>query len=177
LSASDQTTSGVGQPDPAARVELSMTSEPAQIAAVRRAVESFCNDEGLGDRAACEVGLCVNEALANVIRHAYDKVPGRPIRVTAESDGREVQVRIRDWGNGVNPAELPARPYDPLEPGGLGLICLGRCMDEVRYEPQADGMLLVLRKRAAATDVAERGGGGGGCGRCGADDREKRSGR
>jgi serine/threonine-protein kinase RsbW len=135
-----------------------MTSEPAQIAAVRRAVESLCSDEGLDDRSVCEVGLCVNEALANVIRHAYDRQPGRPIRVTAACDGREAEVRIRDWGNGVNPAELPERPYDPLEPGGLGLICLGRCMDEVRFEPQADGgMLLVMRKRPAD-------GGGGGCG-------------
>lgn len=174
MSKADQTTSGIGQQG--ARVELSMTSEPGQIAAVRRAVESLCTDEGLDDRSACEVGLCVNEALANVIRHAYEGAAGRPIRVTAVCDAREVEVRIRDWGNGVNPAELPQRPYDPLEPGGLGLICLGRCMDEVRFEPQGDGMLLVLRKRAAAADAAVQ---VGGCGHCGSATPgcEKRSGQ
>ncbi len=153
MTQSAQTSSGNGSPADATAgmggpaIELSMTSEPAGVAVVRRAIESLCGDCGFDDRDACEIGLCVNEALANVIRHAYGNVPGRPIAVTAQCDGEWVEVRIRDWGNGVNPALLPERPYDPLEPGGLGLICLKRCMNEARFEPQPDGMLLVLRKR------------------------------
>jgi len=133
-------------PSEPARLELRITSEPEQISAVRRAVESLCCDERLGDQIACEMGLCVNEALANVIRHAYGKQPGKPIAVSAACDDQSIEVRIQDWGNGVNPATLPPRPYDPLEPGGLGLICMQRCMNEVRYEPQPDGMLLVLKR-------------------------------
>ena len=64
-----------------------------------------------------------------------------------ESPTRALRITIRDWGNGRNPAELPPKPYNALEPGGVGLICLRSLMDEVTYTPQPDGMLLTMVKR------------------------------
>jgi anti-sigma regulatory factor (Ser/Thr protein kinase) len=58
-----------------------------------------------------------------------------------------VRVLIRDWGNGVDPSTAPPRPYDPLTPGGVGLLCLARLLDGVIYTPQPDGMLTTLVKR------------------------------
>jgi len=66
------------------------------------------------------------------------------------SDGGEITmtITIRDWGNGVDPSCVPQRPYDPLEPGGVGLICLRQWLDEVRYDRQPDGgMLTTMRKK------------------------------
>ncbi|MGH7215507.1 MAG: ATP-binding protein [Tepidisphaeraceae bacterium] len=138
------------------RIELNLTSDPAKVADARKAVEALCERIGF-DRAACDVvGLCVNEALANVIRHAYGGEPGRPIHVLAEgvmrgpvpkgADRDGVRIAIRDWGSGVNPAALPPKAPDPLTPGGLGLVCLREWMDEVDYVPQSDGMLLTMVK-------------------------------
>ena len=56
-------------------------------------------------------------------------------------------VTIRDWGNGVNPDDLPPRPPNPLRPGGLGLVCLDKMLDEKRFEPQPDGMLLTMTRQ------------------------------
>jgi serine/threonine-protein kinase RsbW len=128
-------------------LEVTLPSDPTRIAGVRKAVEELGARGGLDARSVCEMGLCVNEALANVIRHAYHGAHDRPIRVGADCRNGELVVTIRDWGDGVNPAALPPRPYDPLEPGGLGLICMQKMMTEVRYVPQGDGMLLVLKKR------------------------------
>ena len=134
-----------------------MTSQPGEIAAVRRAIESLCGGAGFDDSEACDVGLCVNEALANVIRHAYGGAAGKPIAISAQFDGDAIEIRIRDWGNGVNPALLPERPHDPLIPGGLGLICLRRFLNEVRFETQPDGMLLIMRKRKNRPDSDQAG--------------------
>jgi anti-sigma regulatory factor (Ser/Thr protein kinase) len=132
---------------PAAAHELrvNVTSDPAHLADVRRACEAFCVDCGLGTAAAADMGLCVNEAMANVTRHAYDGATDRPIAVTGRYDGSAVHISIRDWGSG----KVPTAPawHDPLTPGGLGLVCLRRLMDEVVYTPQVDGMLLTLTKR------------------------------
>ena len=128
-------------------IELNITSDPANLHAVREAVEKLCIIAGFETIAVGEIGLCVNEALANVMRHAYDNAVDRPIVVRAAFDGTQVNVTIRDWGNGVNPAELPPGRHDPLKPGGLGLICLDKLMDEARFEPQSDGMLLTLRRK------------------------------
>src|SRR5206468_12394675 len=99
-------------------LRLEITSDPAELAGVRHAMEQFATDAGLNEKAVADVGLCVNEALANVIRHAYAGAPGRPIVVTAatiaDGDGakagdcrnRGVRITIRDWGNGIDPSTL-----------------------------------------------------------------------
>jgi anti-sigma regulatory factor (Ser/Thr protein kinase) len=130
-------------------VDVTIPSDPSAIAAVRRSIEDLGLAIGLDERAVGDVGLCVNEALANVMRHAYGGANDRPIVVRAWCENDALMVTIRDWGNGVNPASLPPKPYDPCEPGGLGLICLQRMMSEVSYVPQGDGMLLVMSKRKA----------------------------
>jgi len=131
-------------------ISLRIQSDAADVPAVRHAVESFYESHGF-DKQACEdVGLCVNEALANVIRHAYKEQAGKPIQIDAalSTDG-ELSIAIRDWGNGVNPDVLPPTrgAIDPLTPGGLGMICLRQMMDSVVFTPQPDGMLLQMWRK------------------------------
>lgn len=136
-----------GSPQPAARrIEFRTESSPANIAPARRLVESFAAECGFDGDACGEIGLCVNEALANVIRHAYGGAADRPILVAAEFEGRALRVSIRDWGSGVNPDELPAEQYNPAVPGGVGLLCLRTLMDEVVFSPQRPGMLLAMTR-------------------------------
>jgi len=128
---------------------LKVNSDPANLAAVRKQVEALAAGNGFSAKVVAEIGLCVNEAMANVIRHAYGNRYDRPVHVVAAVDDRDgITITIRDWGTGVDPSSLPHRPYDPLEPGGVGLICLRQWLDDVRYERQADGgMLTTMRKK------------------------------
>ncbi len=140
------------------RLEVRIQSHATQIARVRRAVERFAAEAGFPEKDRDDIGLCVNEAIANVIRHGYGGASHRPIVISAEfpttlestdqksSPGRALCVTIRDWGSATNPADLATKPYDPLEPGGVGLICLQSLLDRVTYAPQHDGMLLTLWK-------------------------------
>ena len=127
------------------RLQLNVTSDPANLAPVRRACEAFCVGSGLDAAAAGDVGLCVNEAMANITRHAYSGATDKPIEVTGWSDGGGVHVALRDWGSGELP---PTRvQHDPLTPGGLGLICLRKLLDDVVYTPQPNGMLVTMTRR------------------------------
>jgi serine/threonine-protein kinase RsbW len=161
-----------GDPSPGP-LRLETTSDPVVIADVRRAVEGMAERAGFDAKAVADVGLCVNEAIANVIRHAYAGAAGRPVVITADvqqaagggAGGHRppphampscglsdcpptcLRVTIRDWGNAVDPSKLPPRAPDPETPGGLGLICLRELMDSVVFTPQPDGMLLTLTKR------------------------------
>jgi serine/threonine-protein kinase RsbW len=127
-------------------IELKIDSHPSKLAIVRRAIESFAHGCGFDETGRNELGLVVNEALANVMRHAYQGATDRPIIVKAECRSGRLTISIRDWGNGVDPTRLPQRRPDPLCPGGLGMLCLREMMDEVRYEPQPDGMLLTMSR-------------------------------
>jgi serine/threonine-protein kinase RsbW len=150
------------------RLVLNVTSDPANLGPVRRALESFGRRHGLTEPAVADLGLCVNEAMANVTRHAYHGQTDRPVAVTADAidTGGEtskggVKVTIRDWGNGVNPLSLPSRPRDLLEPGGLGLICLRQLLDEVRFETQLDGGMLLTMVKKKGSGVRNDGSAGG----------------
>jgi anti-sigma regulatory factor (Ser/Thr protein kinase) len=131
-----------------AQLQFRITSDPAEVGPARRRVEEFAASVGLDEPTAAQVGLCINEALANILRHAYGGLAGQPIQITLESDDAVLSIIIRDWGNGVDPQSIPPARYDPLQPGGVGLICLQQCMDEVRFEPQADGMVLRMKRAA-----------------------------
>jgi serine/threonine-protein kinase RsbW len=133
------------------RLELKMLSDPATLRPVRVAGEEFCREAGLAAKQVEEVGLVLNEALANVMRHQYKGATDRPIQVTFTKEGERVKINIRDWGEPFDPGKkLPKRePPDDVEhltPGGLGLICMRKLMDEVEFVPQKDGMLLTMVK-------------------------------
>jgi anti-sigma regulatory factor (Ser/Thr protein kinase) len=123
------------------------TSDAAEIAPIRRQVESFVASHAFDEKSVAEVGLCVNEAIANIIRHAYRGKGGEPIEVTMSVVGEELEISLRDWGEGIKPGPLPEHKMDPMNPGGLGLLCLGRLMDRVTFTPQYPGMLLEMTKR------------------------------
>jgi len=127
-------------------LRLRITSDPANLAPVRHEVEIFAAACGFKPNAVGEIGLCVNEAMANITRHAYGGAVDRPVHVDAEFAGDRLRVTLRDWGCGRCPS-LEPNPKDPLEPGGLGLVCLRKLMDRVAFDPQPDGMLLTMERR------------------------------
>ena len=68
-------------PRPGDAVRISIRSSPWQLAVVRAAVEKMCNQVGMDDRATGEMMLGVDEALTNVIRHAYEGSADEPIEI------------------------------------------------------------------------------------------------
>ena len=138
-------------------LELKITSDTSQVAAVRKQIETLTQQHGFTPDATASIGLSLNEAIANIIRHAYSGESQKPISITVELSppgtvdsalpATAIRIALRDWGNGLHPSQtlLPG-PHDPLRPGGLGLICLHKLMDQVKYQTQPDGMLLTLTK-------------------------------
>lgn len=133
-------------------IHLKVDSSPDHVEGVRLKCEALARELGFEEKEIGEIGLCVNEALANVIEHAYGFETGCPIEIWAEGIEGGMMVKIRDWGPGVDPSKLPEKEKDPLVPGGLGLICLREMMDSVEYAPQPKGdggglILKMMKKR------------------------------
>lgn len=128
-------------------MSIRVLSNTSEIGPARKQIEAFVRSHGFDERAAAEIGLCVNEALANIIRHAYRGKSDQRIDLTATVVGEELEIALRDWGEGIQPGPLPEHKVDPMNPGGLGLICLGRLMDHVAFTPQSPGMLLEMSKK------------------------------
>ena len=145
---------GVAEKNWPDRMLCSFSSSPANLASVRKAVERFCKTTSLDEPARDEIGLVVNEALANVTRHAYGCATDKPVELRAEHFKDGIRIAIRDWGNGVKPVDVSEAEKDPMIPGGLGLICMKRLMDDAQFFPEPDGMRLVLTRTTSGSKAA-----------------------
>lgn len=131
-------------------IQIRIYSQPAHLPIVRAAVEKACMMLGFDDEATGHIVLCIDEALTNVIRHAYqgaaDKLIDIELTPLAAADGG-LRVCLRDYGPRVNPSQLKAPRHAELRPGGLGLKIMAACMDSVTYEPaDGSGMKLTMVK-------------------------------
>ncbi len=124
------------------RLRMTLRSHPATLAPMRKVFEAFTEKAGFNEADRGQIILVINEALANVMRHAYNGATDKPIEINATDTSESFQVDIRDWGNGKLP---PAnKVHDPLQPGGLGLVCLKQFMTKVSFHPEPDGMTLTM---------------------------------
>src|SRR5258705_4862599 len=121
-------------------LRLKITSDPATLASTRRAIEMFAAQCGFDETARGEIGLVINEALANVMRHAYQGATDQPIELSAQKTDDGISLSLRDWGLGVNPFELRAKKHDPKKPGGGGLSCKRQMKDDSQFQNQTAGV-------------------------------------
>ncbi len=122
-------------------LKLEMQSNPETLCLVRATLERATKALHFhaADRRA--IVRSVDEALANVIRHAYKGRQGLPIAVTFRrlfgqkhpEDSAGLEVVLEDQGIAVPPAKLTGRALDEIRPGGLGLHFMRQCMDKVEF--------------------------------------------
>lgn len=145
-----------GQADQTIRFE--MPSDPQLLSVVRAALEKLCRNVGFCEADTGAIVLSVDEAMTNIMRHAYAGATDEPIEAELtrlRNTGRGVRVRLRDYG-ACRLGEGFDRPdeskLDPdgeklTEPGGLGLHIIRKTMDDVQFAPaEGDGTVLTMTK-------------------------------
>jgi len=126
-------------------IEITMISDPSNIGVVRVAVEAFCGRHGFTTEQTEQIGLALNEALANVIEHGYEGNTCKRIHIAMDmlsnenENGPAVKLVIRDYGKHVDPDCIKSRNLDEIRPGGLGVHIIKTIMDDVRYRCAPEG--------------------------------------
>jgi serine/threonine-protein kinase RsbW len=124
-----------------ALLSLAISSDPGFLCVVRSMTETLSEALGFGANDCRSVTLAVDEAMTNIIRHAYRSQKDRLInvicrRVDAGGDGKQrtgLEITLVDYGPAVDPTQLSARSLDEIKPGGLGLHLIRESMDVVSY--------------------------------------------
>lgn len=129
------------------KLEIRIKSDPAQLSDVRRKVDDFVMAAGLDDEGTGAVVLALDEALTNVIRHAYEGKCDRPIEIKLCSDGDEICIEVRDYGRQVPLEKIQSRDLGDVRPGGLGVHIMRECMDCVEFTPQNEGGTVLIMKK------------------------------
>jgi anti-sigma B factor antagonist len=111
------------------------TSELAQLAELRQwfgsQVRRTWPDAAL--ELLTLVELAVQEAAANVVIHAYEREPGRPIYADLQVDDQQLALTLTHEGRDFDPAAVPPPAFDGSRTGGFGVHLIRELMDEVCY--------------------------------------------
>ncbi len=121
---------------------MEITSDLAQLAAVRAFVRDFCVRSSRGnpdEDGIAQLEIAVNEALSNVIRHAYEGQADRHIQVVASFSEDGVAIELHHHGLPFSPNNAPPPSFDGSRDGGFGVYMIAQSVDAVHYAQDANG--------------------------------------
>jgi serine/threonine-protein kinase RsbW len=141
-------------------LKLQINSDPNLLCAVRGAVERLTEAFGFSAAESRAVTRAVDEALTNIIRHAYSGAPDRPIELSfrsveprsdAKTSGDGLEIIMSDHGPAADPEKMCGRELSDIKPGGLGLHFIRQSMDVVEFQRANDTNSLRLVKYLRAS--------------------------
>jgi len=92
--------------------------------------------------------LAVDEALTNIIRHAYQGNLGK-ITVLVGVTGEKIEIVLEDSGKKFDPTQVPPPELPRHKPGGLGVHFIRTIMDQMIYDdrnPSGNRLCLIKHK-------------------------------
>ncbi|MGB7847511.1 MAG: ATP-binding protein [Candidatus Acidiferrum sp.] len=145
-------------------MQLHLQSNPDALCLVRATLRSATEAMHFHDSDSRAIVRSVDEALANIIRHAYAGRGGLPIEVTcsrlwSETDAATpcgLEIVLTDSGAAADPKKLQSRSLEEVRPGGLGLHFMKESMDIVEFSRKNDKNVLRMVKYLAPSRPEEK---------------------
>ncbi len=105
---------------------------------VRSMVGQMAALAGFSEEETQFVILAVDEACANVIRHAYQCRDDGDIIISCRETEDGIEFLVTDQGTPCDSSTFPKRSLEEVRPGGLGLPLIEAVMDKVEFR-RGDG--------------------------------------
>lgn len=142
---------------------MELRSNPETLCVVRNALGELAQTLGLPEAECRAVVLAVDEALTNIIRHAYQGRTEQPIeasfrRIRVARDGTQkpaLEILLEDRGMAVDREKLCGRKLEDVRPGGLGLHFIRESMDTVEFRRRWGRNQLRMVKLLHATETGK----------------------
>jgi serine/threonine-protein kinase RsbW len=123
-------------------VRLVIPSQTRYLNLVTNLAKRASKAAGLDDAASAKVSIAVDEAVTNIIVHAYKSDPNNKVEVCMRVSKNSLVVSLMHRGMGLRDDEVKLPdPKDYIKhprKGGLGLLLMSRFMDEVRFSENGD---------------------------------------
>jgi anti-sigma regulatory factor (Ser/Thr protein kinase) len=128
------------------QVKFAMPSDPRYLPVVRGAIGPLAAAIGWDESECGAITLAVDEALANIIRHAYHSRADGLIELECRESADGLEITLLDKGDAPDRAKICAREIGCDQPGGLGTHIIKKVMDTVSYEASPEGNRFVASK-------------------------------
>ena len=121
-------------------MKLIISSNPKELRKVRLEIELYCK-ANFTNLDSSKVIIAVDEALQNVMRHAYDMKPDQLIDIFfKKTELNDFEVKIRDYGKQSPLENIKSRDLKDIRPGGLGIYFIKQCSKSSEYKHLPNGI-------------------------------------
>ena len=131
-------------------VHMRLLSQPRLLASVRSMLTSLAERIGFGEVESGHVALAVDEALANIIRHGYERREDELIELSVwvlKNPNPGIKIMIEDEAPQIDPNAIQGRDLDNVQPGGLGVHIMREVMETCHFERRENkGMRVTMQK-------------------------------
>ena len=119
--------------------KLCANSDLVELFRIRKFVNEKAELFGFSDQDASQIGLAVDEACTNIIKHSFNFDKNKNLFVKIEPNRDFFIINISDDGKPFNPLSIPdvdMKEYiKQFKRGGLGIHIIRKVMDEIEYFP------------------------------------------
>lgn len=140
------------QPPPVKSAKIELPADVNLLAGLRVFVTTLLREHGYNADLINDMELASDEAVTNVIEHAYRYDTKRSFQVELQMDRKAVKVIIRDNGEPFVPGQAPKVDLDQhiaeRRTGGLGVHLMHTMMDQVEHRREGDQNVLILTRAA-----------------------------
>jgi len=121
-------------------MNITFLSNPKELRKVRVEVEIYCKSY-LPNLDTSKVILAIDEAIQNIIRHAYNMKTDKKIDINIDTlDETSLKLEIIDYGKQVPLDTIAPRNLEDVKPGGLGVYFIKKCSKFCEYKHNANGL-------------------------------------
>jgi serine/threonine-protein kinase RsbW len=141
-----------GVPPPPKNVSLSFPADVNLLGAVRSFLTAVLREHGYPLEVVNDLELASDEAVTNVVEHAYQYDTHKTVHVDVVMEKRRILIRIKDQGQAFNP--LLSSPVNldqhiaERRTGGLGMHLMQTLTDSVDYRREEGFNVLTLTKNS-----------------------------
>ncbi len=128
--------------------EMRFQVDPANLKQIRHMVQQIAAGLGFDEQTQSKLVLCIDEALTNVLRHAYKGDTSGQAVLRFKRQNNTLVIYLRDFAPDVYDNAIKPRDLSQTRPGGLGINFIDMVMDAWEFATPKDGFgnLLIMKK-------------------------------
>lgn len=122
---------------------LKIPADSKNLDIIRKFISAISENMGFPDEEIYKIELAVDEACANVVKHAYltNSRKDRMIHIEARDKKDRLEITIYDKGKGFDPQKIKkpdiVEYMKKMKRGGLGIYLIKALMDQVSFKIHA----------------------------------------
>jgi len=140
-------------------VEVVLESDLRNVEVAEEITRRVSGTAGFTEDDQHKIDMAVHETLINAIWHGNKNDPSKHVWLRYEIFRDRLEIRVRDQGNGYDPASVPdpLKDENVLNVSGRGIFLIRTFMDEYRVENQAgQGTEVILVKRLNSNNSGDQ---------------------